>query len=330
MAIDGAHNVGDPGHVVDHNALDDIVLQLPAPLGPVDVGSFRATIHVPVLLSCQTAALSNLALAGLQTVNSYTLLDGDQILLTAQSTGSQNGPWVAHAGAWVRPTDYASGAVVRGRTVLVNDTGIEWALATTSSVTVDTTSTTWTKTCGYPMASDFGYAAMAVPPDLLGITATAMSNAGTITGAKLLLDHVASITSLDFAIGTVGASLTAGHCGVALFDPSKTLIGTAFTADGATDLATILTGTTGRHTSTLAGTGTGLSGLLPGAYYAVMFQNGTTAAALKCACNSAISNGNLSAAAAKYFTADTGRTTSFPTTLGTFTATSAGNWFAIF
>jgi hypothetical protein len=61
-----------------------------------------------------------------------------------------------------------------------------------------------------------------------------------------------------------------------------------------------------------------------------MFQNGTTAAILKAPANTSAVNGNLSAANSKYFTADTGRTTSFPTTLGTFTARSGADWFAIF
>jgi hypothetical protein len=183
---------------------------------------------------------------------------------------------------------------------------------------------------GYALASDYNYAAMTVQPDFLPVASAAMNNAGTITGSVMRLDHVAPITSLDFSISTAGASLTAGHCEVGVYDPSKTLIGHAFTADGATDLATVLVGSTGRHTSTLIADGTGLTGLLPGNYYAVIYQNGTTAAILKAPSNSTLVNGNLSAANSKYFTADTGRVNSLPASLGAFTARSGADWFAIF
>jgi hypothetical protein len=35
---------------------------------------------------------------------------GDRVLLTAQSTATQNGPWVIAAGAWTRPVDFPAGS----------------------------------------------------------------------------------------------------------------------------------------------------------------------------------------------------------------------------
>jgi hypothetical protein len=48
-------------------------------------------------------------LSGLQTIDSVTLVDADRVLLINQTTDTENGLWVAHAGAWTRPTDFASG-----------------------------------------------------------------------------------------------------------------------------------------------------------------------------------------------------------------------------
>ncbi len=51
-------------------------------------------------------ATSNIAsLSGLQTIDSITGAEGLHVLLTAQTTGSQNGVWVMSAGAWVRRSD---------------------------------------------------------------------------------------------------------------------------------------------------------------------------------------------------------------------------------
>ena len=67
-----------------------------------------------------------------------------------------------------------------------------------------------------------------------------------------------------------------------------------------------------------------------GKYYCAIFQNGTTLAILKAPANTGVVNGNLAAASSKFASADTGRTTTFATTLGTFTAFSGANWFAIY
>lgn len=112
-----------------------------------DAGSTRANVHVPVLASCQAAATANLTLSGTQTVDGYAAAVGDQILAAGQTTASQNGPWVVASGAWTRPTDYAHGASVKGRSVQVNNGTLYdntvWVMATGSTVIVDTTATTW-------------------------------------------------------------------------------------------------------------------------------------------------------------------------------------------
>jgi hypothetical protein len=112
-----------------------------------DPGSVRANLNEPVLGSCQAVATANITLSGTQTIDGYAAVAGDRILATAQTTGSQNGPWLVASGAWTRPTDYASSAVVTGRTVQVrtgsaSNIGL-WTLLTSTSVTVDTTATTW-------------------------------------------------------------------------------------------------------------------------------------------------------------------------------------------
>lgn len=66
---------------------------------------------------CQVVAVANIsALTGLQTIDNYTLVDGDRVLLTAQSApdAENNGIWVAHSGAWTRPTDFNTGSHAAG------------------------------------------------------------------------------------------------------------------------------------------------------------------------------------------------------------------------
>lgn len=115
-----------------------------------DTGTARANLRVPALLPAQAVATSNVASrSGFATIDGVTLTDGDQVLLVAQSTPSQNGPWVAHSGAWTRPTDFPAGAVVKSRTIrVVGGTlgaGKDYTLAVGpgATVTVDTTSQSW-------------------------------------------------------------------------------------------------------------------------------------------------------------------------------------------
>lgn len=105
--------------------------------------------------SCVLVSTSNIAaLSGVVTViDGITATAGMRVLLTAQTTASQNGPWVVASGAWTRPVDYAAGATITpNRSYFIeqgtakHDTG--WTLSTDTAVIVDTTSTAWTQFTG--------------------------------------------------------------------------------------------------------------------------------------------------------------------------------------
>ena len=59
---------------------------------------------VRVLADANVASLS-----GTTTLDSVALAVDDRVVLTAQTTASENGIWVVKAGAWVRPTDFNTG-----------------------------------------------------------------------------------------------------------------------------------------------------------------------------------------------------------------------------
>jgi hypothetical protein len=116
----------------------------------VDIGSTRHNLNVPSLSSAIVVSVANQTLSGLPTVDGVTLTDGQRILNTGQTAGAENGPWLVHAGAWTRPTDYpAAGSIPRGRVIEVNAgrtyVGTVWLLTTNAVVTIDTDATTWTR-----------------------------------------------------------------------------------------------------------------------------------------------------------------------------------------
>lgn len=99
-----------------------------------------------------TTNIASLTTGGTPAVDGVTLAAGDLVLLTAQSTASQNGLWgIPSSGAWFRPFSFASGTSYPGFLVgVVNGTtnaNTIWQLDATGSagVIVDTTAQTWTK-----------------------------------------------------------------------------------------------------------------------------------------------------------------------------------------
>ncbi len=96
-------------------------------------------------LSAKTPAvvvsITNVALSGLQTIDGVTLVDGNRVLLVGQTSAVQNGLWVAHAGAWTRPTDFASGTQAGAAYVLITsgtvNAGSSW-LCNTPTAIIDT------------------------------------------------------------------------------------------------------------------------------------------------------------------------------------------------
>ena len=105
-----------------------------------------------ILQVTKVATTSNTTLSGLgASVDGVTLSAGERVLLLGQSTGSQNGVWVAASGAWTRPHDYAAGSVLKSNIVVPVSSGstnadTRWQITTDGNITVDTTSTTWGKT----------------------------------------------------------------------------------------------------------------------------------------------------------------------------------------
>lgn len=111
-------------------------------------GTALANLGVSALVVARAAATANLTKSAPQTVDGVPLAAGDRVLLTGQTTMTENGLWLVAAGAWTRPTDFASGQVLKGRFVLIDGGNLMaasvWRLQTVGgAVTVDTTSQTW-------------------------------------------------------------------------------------------------------------------------------------------------------------------------------------------
>lgn len=174
----------------------------------------EANTALAVKPAVTVVATSNQTLSGLPTVDGTATAAGSLILNTAQSTGSQNGPWVAAVGAWTRPTWYASGSTTQAFQFVTTFVrlgtlyqGSTWRLTTANPITVDTTATTWAQT---PLAlnatSVTGTLPAAQMPALTGDVTSTVGTVATAIGANA----VTNAKLAQMAANTLKGNNTAG------------------------------------------------------------------------------------------------------------------------
>lgn len=315
-----------------------------------DAGTARLNLAVPVLGAAKAAATGNVtSLSGAQTIDGYSAVALDRVLLPLQTTASQRGPWIVSAGTWVRPTDYASGAVLAtGRMIQVSGGSTNSGIWTVPGpITVDTTSTTWTAagaTYGATIpAGDSstlataGAAATAsrsdhahprtqwTPEDYGLITAaydlqfgsagTALTTAGTVYVIRLHMPVAKSVTNICLAVATAGGTLTGSQCIAGLYQ-GGTLLGSI------ADQSAVWNGA-GYYVKPIVG---GAVAVAAGDVYVAAFFNGTTGPAFPRSASAASYTIILTGNNARVGSADTGRTTTLPGTLGTITAIGTSWW----
>jgi hypothetical protein len=98
------------------------------------------------LEACAVATTGAITLSGLQTIDGYTTLAGDRVLVTAQGSAIANGIYVAAVGSWARASDAASGATLAASVAvaITNGTayGASWWKAAAAAL-VGSDSVTW-------------------------------------------------------------------------------------------------------------------------------------------------------------------------------------------
>jgi hypothetical protein len=152
--------------------------------------------------SVRAATTANITLSGAQTIDGVSVIAGDRVLVKNQSTGSQNGIYVAAAGAWSRATDAdASAEVTSGLTVVVEEGTVAankiYLLTTTNPITLGSTTLTFTQLSTVPAdgtsieISGGSYRRAALTGH---VTAAAGSNSTTIA-AGVIVDSMVAVAA---------------------------------------------------------------------------------------------------------------------------------------
>ena len=102
--------------------------------------------------SCRAATTGNITLSGTQTIDGVAVVAGDRVLVKDQSTSSQNGIYVAAAGAWSRASDADTWAELVGAFTFVEDGTVNdnsgWVCTVAPGGTLGTTAVTWEQFSG--------------------------------------------------------------------------------------------------------------------------------------------------------------------------------------
>ena len=160
--------------------------------------------------SCRAGSLVDIpSLTTLLTVDGVVLVDGNRVLVKDQSTGSENGIYIAHVGAWTRATDFDSTDNASGGAYTFLEAGTQagqgFVTVADGLIDVGTDAVNWTQ---------FSGGAAYTAGTAIDITANSISvkydnSTIGVTGDELYIPN-GGITETQLNASVAGTGLTGG------------------------------------------------------------------------------------------------------------------------
>ena len=219
------------------------------------VDSVAAGLNPKQAVKCAT--VTSITLSGLQTIDTYTTLAGDRVLVKNQGTSSENGIYVASASAWTRATDMDVWSEVPGAYAVVlygSQAQTAWVSTSSDTGTINVTPITFVQFAGN--STYFAGTGLSLSSNTFSITNTGVTAASYGSASKTLTATVnaqGQLTSLaDTNIAIAANQITSGTIDTARISGSYT---------GITGVGTLTVGTWNASTIGVAYGGTGATTL---------------------------------------------------------------------
>jgi len=216
-------------------------------------------------VKCATTA--NITLSGLQTIDGYTTLAGDRVLVKNESSAPTNGIYIAGSGAWTRAVDMDVWAEVPGAyCVVLNGTqngNTAWVSTSSDAGTINVTPITFVQFAGtgtYYAGTGLSLSANTFSITNTGVTATTYGSASSVP--VLAVNAQGQITSASSSAIAIANTQVSGLGTMSTQNANSVAI-TGGTIDGATiggTTAGAVTGTTITANTQFTGSGAGLTG----------------------------------------------------------------------
>jgi len=201
------------------------------PAGGTDIANKNYVDAVAQGLSfkqpAQVATTGNITLSGLQTIDGYTTLAGDRVLVKNQSTASNNGIYVAAAGVWTRSLDANTWAEIVSAYLFVQSGttqgGSSWVNTNQPGGTLGTTAITFTQFSNnaiYTAGAGLTLTAYQFSLTPVGTASTYGSASSVPVLTTNAYGQISSVTNTSIAIS--GTQITSGIIGSAYLSGSYT------------------------------------------------------------------------------------------------------------
>ena len=210
----------------------------------------------------QVATTVNITLSGLQTIDGYTTLAGDRVLVKNQTTQANNGIYVASASAWSRSSDANTYAELVSAFLFVENggqSGSAWVCTSPTSGTLGVTAITFSQfsnssvyTAGTGLTLS-AYQFSITPVGTAGTYGSASSVPVFVTNAS---GQVTSVTNTTIAIANTQVS----GLGTMSTQNANSVAITGGTITGTPISGSSVSGTTITASTQFSGPGTGLTG----------------------------------------------------------------------
>jgi hypothetical protein len=220
--------------------------------------------------ACQVATTSNITLSGLQTIDGYTTLAGDRVLVKNQTSSQFNGIYIASTTTWTRAVDMDVWAEVPGAYTVIlsggqSDTG--WVCTASQTGTINVTAMPWVQFSNvntYFAGTGLTLASNTFSITNTGITATTYGSASAVPVIAVNAQgQITSATTTTIAINNTQVS----GLGTMSTQNANSVTITGGSINGTTigaSTAAAITGTTITANSSFSGPGTGLTGTASG------------------------------------------------------------------